>query len=345
MQIAMIVPAPFDTISGGYEYDRRIVAGLSAAGHEVVVHALEGRHPLADAAARASAQAQWGRIDPDAVIVIDGLAMPSFDGLAGEFARRRVVILNHHPTGLETGIDPATAEMLNAAERAIMAAAAHVIVTSATTAATLAADFGVAAERITVIEPGTEAAARSVGSGAETVNILSVGSLIARKGHDVLLRALAGLFDLDWHLTIVGSDAHDPVTAAALRAMPEGLGIGRRVTFTGALTGAPLEAVWASADVFALATHYEGYGMVIAEALAHGLPVAVCGGGAAGALITQDNGVVCPPGDVAQLGKALRRLIFDTGLRARLADGAWASGRSLPGWAAQAQAFARAVAG
>ncbi len=97
-----------------------------------------------------------------------------------------------------------------------------------------------------------------------------------------------------------------------------------------------------SADVFALATHFEGYGMVIAEALKRGLPVAVCDGGAAGALVTPEAGMVCPVGDVAQLSKALRRAIFDVPLRRNLAEAAWHLGQDLPDWNRQAAAFAAA---
>jgi glycosyltransferase involved in cell wall biosynthesis len=115
------------------------------------------------------------------------------------------------------------------------------------------------------------------------------------------------------------------------------------VTFQGEMSGAPLAELWLHADIFALATHYEGYGMVVAEALKRGLPVAVCGGGAAGALITAETGVICPPGDVDQLSKSLRRLIFDTRLRASLADAAWIFGQTLPDWQAQADDFAAAL--
>jgi glycosyltransferase involved in cell wall biosynthesis len=126
-------------------------------------------------------------------------------------------------------------------------------------------------------------------------------------------------------------------------ALPEALGIAGRVTFQGEMSGPPLADLWLHADLFALATYYEGYGMVIAEALKRGLPVAICGGGAAGALVTPDTGVVCPPGDIDQLSKALRRLIFDTGLRADLAESAWNFGQTLPGWQDQANSFAAAL--
>ena len=55
MHVSLIVPAPFDTVSGGYGYDRRIVAGLRALGHVVDVVELGGQFPHADATARDAA--------------------------------------------------------------------------------------------------------------------------------------------------------------------------------------------------------------------------------------------------------------------------------------------------
>jgi glycosyltransferase involved in cell wall biosynthesis len=190
-----------------------------------------------------------------------------------------------------------------------------------------------------VVEPGTDTAPRSAGSGGPGCAILSVGSLIPRKGHDVLLRSLATLPDLDWTLAIAGG-ARDPVHAEGLTALAEELGIAQRVTFAGEVDGATLDALWRGADAFALATHWEGYGMAVAEALVRGLPVAVTAGGAVAELVPMEAGVVSPPGDIVSFGKALRRLIFDAGLRAEMAEAAWAAGQKLPRWEDRASAFA-----
>ena len=148
-----------------------------------------------------------------------------------------------------------------------------------------------------------------------------------RKGHDVLLRALARLFDLDWQLTIVGSADRDPVHARALAAAGRGIRHrAARALCRRGERGVALEALWHEADLFALATHWEGYGMAIAEALKRGVPVAVSAGGAAGNLVTPESGVVCPAGDHINLSKALRRMIFGAGTASR--DG----GSGVAGW-------------
>ena len=344
MQASLIVPAPFDTVSGGYGYDRRIVAGLRDAAHTVDVIALPGTYPIADETALDSACQAWDRIGSETRPIIDGLALPAFADLHDALASRGATGLIHHPTSLETGIDDATRATLFATEKRLFNCLTRLIVTSETTAETLVAEFGIPRERVHVVVPGTDDASRCPGSGGPTCRILSIGTLISRKGHDLLLRALARLFDLDWHLTIVGSPLRDPVHAHGLLALADELNIGQRVTFAGEVVNGALEALWRKTDLFALATHYEGYGMAIAEALKRGIPVAVTAGGAAGSLVVPNAGVVCPPGDRDQLSKSLRRVIFSQTLRQEMAEAAWQAGQALPSWQTQAALFARILA-
>ena len=344
MRVSLIVPAPFATLSGGYAYDRRIVAGLRALSHAVDVVELVGTHPLADDAARAAACAAWDAVPEGSRPVIDGLALPAFDGLDDALAARATTCLVHHPTALETGYDETQRASLRAIEQRVLRRLTRVIATSETTAERLAADFGVARERISVVVPGTDPAPRSTGSDGATCHIVSIGALVPRKGHDVLLRAVARLFDLDWSLTIVGSADRDPVHAHTLAALAEELGIAQRVTFAGELEDDALDALWRQADLFALATHWEGYGMAIAEALKRGVPVAVTSGGAAGALVSPEAGVVLEPGDHINLSKALRRLIYGASLRHDMAEYAFQLGQALPDWPTQARLFADALA-
>ena len=343
MHVTLIAPAPFSTISGGYGYDRRIVAGLFDLGHEVAVVELPGAHPVTDEIARDFACVALDRLMPGTKPVIDGLALPAFAGLDDALAATGVVGLIHHPTSLEHGLTDAVRTQLHDVEQRLFRRLKGAIVTSALTADTLAKDFGVKPDRVAVVNPGTDDAPRAPGSGGPICEVLSIGTLIPRKGHDLLLRALARLFDLDWRLTIVGSDAADPTYAAVLHALVAELGIADRVRFTGPLIGDALEKEWQSADVFALATHYEGYGMVVAEALKRGLPVVVTKGGAAGDLLTPGAGLACPVDDRDQVSKSLRRVIFASDLRREIADEAWKLGQTLPSWANQAALFAKAL--
>jgi glycosyltransferase involved in cell wall biosynthesis len=344
MHFSLIVPAPFDAVSGGYAYDRRIVAGLREAGHTVRVAELAGTHPLTDATARDAARAAWHSITSSSRPIIDGLALPAFIGLDDALTRRDAIGLIHHPTALETGFVEGDRTALLGIEKRLLPRLARIIVTSEPTAEQLAGGFGVDRARIRVVVPGTDDAARSTGSVGPTCRIISIGTLVPRKGHDVLLRAVARLFDLDWQLTIVGSPERDPVHARSLVALAEELGIARRVCFAGEVMDDALEALWHEADLFALATHWEGYGMVIAEALKRGVPVAVSAGGAAGNLVTAECGVVLPVGDHNNLSKALRRMIFGTALRREMAESAWQVGQTLPSWQTQVTAFAEALA-
>jgi glycosyltransferase involved in cell wall biosynthesis len=343
MHLALIVPAPFDAVSGGYEYDRQMVTGLDAAGHDVEVIELAGTHPLADKTACAAAHAALDGLRDGRRPIVDGLALPAFVECDGTLAACNAVGLIHHPTAFETGFSESDRAELHGIERRLLARLSRIVVTSEPTAEGLASDFGVKRERIKVVVPGTDDAARSVGSGGVGCHVISIGTLVPRKGHDLLLRALARLFDLDWRLTIVGSPERDPVHARALSALAEELGIAQRVHFAGEMRGAVLEAVWRDADLFALATHWEGYGMAIAEALKRGVPVAVTAGGAAGHLVTPQAGAVCPVGDHTNLSKALRRMIFGAELRRTMAEAAWQVGQTLPDWQTQAREFAQAL--
>jgi glycosyltransferase involved in cell wall biosynthesis len=339
MRLALLVPGPFDAISGGYLYDRRMVEGLRALGHEVQVVELGGRHPLPDAATDTLAAAALAALPEGVLPVVDGLGLPAFAGVVDALAARRAVGLIHHPTALETGFSDADRAALKAREALLFPRMARLVATSPLTARRLPDEFGADPARVGVVEPGTDPAPRARGSGGPGCAILSVGSLVPRKGHDVLLRALARLTDLDWTLTIAGG-ARDRVHADGLAALAEEKGIANRVTFAGEVDDATLARLYDRADLFALATYWEGYGMAAAEALARGLPTAITAGGAIAEVVPPEAGIISPPGDADTYSRALRRLIFDRDLRAACAEAAWAAGQKLPRWSDRAAAFA-----
>jgi glycosyltransferase involved in cell wall biosynthesis len=123
--------------------------------------------------------------------------------------------------------------------------------------------------------------------------------------------------------------------AAAER--PAGSPDGERVRFVGTRTGAELEATYAAADLLVLPSRAEPYGMVVTEALAHGIPVlATAVDGVPEALGTAPDGsvpgVLVPPGDAGALAAAIRRWLTDAAWRARLRASARARRHNLRGW-------------
>ena len=107
----------------------------------------------------------------------------------------------------------------------------------------------------------------------DVVNLLAVGSIVPRKGYDVLIAALGQIPDLPWRLVIAGDPGRSPATAAALTEQIASLPLADRVELAGVVSAERLASLYAASDLFVLPSRYEGYGMAYTEAIAHGLPV------------------------------------------------------------------------
>jgi glycosyltransferase involved in cell wall biosynthesis len=338
------VPGDLSTPTGGYAYDRRMIAELGELGWQIDLLDLGEGFPWPSEATRAAALAKLMATPPGRIVVVDGLALGVLPEAAVQFAGRNPLLaLVHHPLALEWGISLEQAGALRASERAALAAVRGVVVTSTSTARLVASDYAVPAERITVAKPGSDPAPLARGSHDGVVSLLSVGAVVPRKGFDVLIAALATLPDLSWRLTIAGDRTRDRDAAARLDADIARHALGDRIVATGAVSPQRLAVLYAEADVFVLASRFEGYGMAYAEAVAHGLPVIGTVAGAIPDTVPPDAGLLVTPGDVTALAEALRRVIGDEGLRRRLASAARAAAPQLPTWWHSAEIFARAL--
>jgi glycosyltransferase involved in cell wall biosynthesis len=321
-----------------------MIAQLEKSGWTVDVIGLGDGYPRPSNDTRTAALRRLMAVPEGEPIVIDGLAFGVLPDIAAQLRTRNPLIaLVHHPLALETGLDAKEAAALHASEKAALAAAAHVVTTSAATARTVVADFGVAADRITVARPGTDPVAPARSSDDGVVRLLAVGSLVPRKGYDVLIAALAVLADLPWQLTIAGDRTRDPATAKRIDDEIRQANLADRVAVLGAVPPERIMALYGVADLFVLASRFEGYGMVYAEAIAHGLPVIGTTAGAIPETVPPAAGVLVPPDDVSALASVLRRLIENPNERRRLAAAAHAAAGDLPTWEASAKLFARAI--
>jgi glycosyltransferase involved in cell wall biosynthesis len=343
-EVVFAVPGDLATPTGGYAYDRRIIAELAALGWHIDVIDLGDGFPRPSAQALDTARALLTRVPKGRPIVIDGLAFGVMPELAADLSHTHPLIaLIHHPLALESGISASEANHFRRRERAALACTYDVVVTSPSTARLLAADYGVAPEFITVVMPGAERRSPARGSSDGRVSLLSVGSVVPRKGYDVLVTALGGLTDLPWRLTIAGDRGRDPAAAFWLDTTIRRLGLGERVNLLGAVADEQLTALYDAADLFVLASRFEGYGMAFAEAVAHGLPVIGTMAGAIPETVPADAGILVPPDDVEALAGALRHLIENPRERERLAAGACAA--EFPSWSDQAARFAQVLEG
>ncbi|MGI3777773.1 MAG: glycosyltransferase family 4 protein [Janthinobacterium lividum] len=330
IELVFFVPPSPDTAGGGSAYNRHLIAALRELGCGVATVVIENE---------AQAHEGWDGLAGMAAGVIDGMVLPCFD--AGPDRRPwldgRAAALVHHPTALA---DPARRDLIRAAECRILPHLACVVATSAGVGARLVAEFGAQPACVHVVEPGLGRFARTTGAGDGPCHVLSVGRLAPRKGHDVLLHALARLADLDWRLTIAGDGHGDAAWADGLGTLAAALGVADRVRLIEHPSDTELAGLWGSADLFALASRRETTGAAMAEALRRGIPVAVTGCGT----LPPEAGTSCLPGDGAGLSRCLRRMICDDGLRRSMAEAAWAAGQCLPAWPTQAARFLDALA-
>ena len=342
-ECVFVVPGDLRTATGGYGYDRRIVAGLMADGWRVTVVSLSGSFPWPDASAKANALRQLLALPDGALVIADGLAFGALPQIADAQAHRlRWVALVHHLLWRETGLDAEQQVQLRDSERRALQVARQVVVTSAATADDVRALTG-GRLPVAVVEPGTDpalAAAKTRAKTAAAPRLLCVASLTPRKGHRQMLEALAGLQALPWSLHNVGSTTRDPATARELRRAAEQLGLTQRVVWHGEVDDGALAAHYAAADLFVLPSWHEGYGMAVAEALAYGLPVIASHAGALAQTLPRAAGRQVPPGDVAALRSALAELIGDPVARAGCAAAACEAGLRLPTWPQAVQNFA-----
>lgn len=335
MRAVFVYPGDLDQPTGGYRYDAALLREWALAGLDVTALSLPGAYPTPQPDDLAAAEALLAPIPADVPILIDGLAFAVLPGAWLDRLGKRWQALIHHPLCLETGLDPSIAARFEASERAALARAERVVVTSRATGATLTERFQVPEDRLLLAPPGITRYPRA--TPRTPPMILSVGAISPRKNFDGLVAALAMVRDLPWMATIVGSDAHSPETGAALRAQIAALGLGERISLTGALTGAALETAYAEASIYAHAAHYEGFGMALADALASGIPTVASVGGAVGDWLPEAGALRSSP-DAASLAANLRRLLSDSALAERLGRAGQAI--DFPTWSASAAAIA-----
>lgn len=329
--VHVVVPHDIDdpaAPSGGNAYDRRIQAGLRAAGR--VVHEIRVAGSWPRAGDRVALAEALDALDDGATVLLDGLVACGVpDVIVPRSGRLGLVVLVHLPLGEEH-------PDLGPAERAVLHTVDAVVATSAWTARRLGQIHGL--DGVHVTTPGVDPAPLAPGTGA---HLLCVGSITPTKGQDVLVDALAAV-DGDWTCDLVGPLHRDPALVARVRSAISAHRLDGRIRVTGPLSGAALHAAFDAADLLVLPSRVEAYGMVVTEALARGIPVVASAVGGVPETLGE-NGLLVAPADPAALGAALRRWLREPGLRVALRHRAAARRRTLDGWEVTTRCLAVAL--
>ncbi len=342
-----VLPGDVDTVpSGGNVYDRRVLAGLTAQGLDVVEHHLPGSWPDGEASAVAGV---LHRVPDAGAVLLDGLVVCGVpEALVPHAERLRLVVLVHLPLADEVGLVPALARDRARRERAALECAAAVVTTSRWTADRVLARHGLDPARVHVAAPGVDPAPVSPGSAVTGTppRLLCLGALTPTKGQDVLVAALARVADRPWTAVLAGPTRRDPGFVVGLRAAIARHGLSGRIIVPGPLTGRALDAAWAATDLLVLPSRAETFGMVVAEALARGVPVVASRVGGVGEAMESGGptaGSWVPPENVPALAAALQRWLADPVLRSGWRLSALGRRGTLRSWSSPSELVSRAL--
>jgi len=347
---AFAYPGDLQTISGGYIYDRYIIKELRAQGCEIELLSLGPGFPFPDQETLSKAGYVLSQIQPGKPTVIDGLALGVMpEAIAQASVNHPIIALIHHPLAYESGLTADQQTKFQSSERLALSYADHVIANSLLTAQTLVESFGVDDKKITIVIPGTNQVSpllhevRKPFSSKNEFKWLSVGSIIPRKGFDILIKALAPLKEMTWSLSIVGDNTRDVKAYSDLLENIAHFQLQDRIHIHGVINSMSLDSLYREADGFVLASLFEGYGMAYAEALSYALPIVGTSGGAISQTVPDSAGMLTPPGDITSLTSTLKLVMCNPHLCEQLSLGAKEAADKLPTWAESAKVFADVI--
>lgn len=350
MKIGLVIYGSVDTLSGGFLYDRQLVAHLLAEGCRVDILSLPWRNyaaHLTDNLRLAWAQ-RIAQTNYD-LLLQDELNHPSLvllNRALRNLAGCPIISIVHHLRSAEQ--HPASwMPLYRAVERHYLQSVDGFIYNSRTTrqivhhvightmpnvVAYPAADHRHPPQHDVVMTSITERL-----EGQKPLELLFVGNLMARKGLHTVLNALARLDRHDWHLHIAGSQEVDPAYSAAMHDLVATRGISSQITWYGRVSDQALTHLFATSDLLVMPS-YEGFGIVYLEAMAYGLPVIAAKAGAAPEIVYPGiNGYLVALDDDIALARYLELLLDNCLHLATLAYHARLRYEEHPTWTASMQ--------
>jgi len=339
MRLGLVVYGGLDATSGGFRYDRRLVAGLRERGHEVAVAALPwdgyGRNLLdnVDSEIRTDLRA----LDVD-VLLQDELCHPSLAWHNRRLEGTPVVSVVHHLRSSEPHPAPRNV-VYRTVERLYLRTVDAFVYNTDATRATVEELVG-PTEGVLAPPAGdhfdpdpSRDRIRERAREPGPLRVAFVGSVVPRKGLHTLVRGLAEHVDAGWTLTVVGDPTVDEQYARQVRTLVDDLEVGAAVEFAGRLPDEELAARLRRSHVLAVPSTYEGFGMVYLEGMGFGLPaIATSAGGASEVVTDGTTGFLVPPEDPGAVGEAVDALATDRDLLAEMGVAARNRFEAHPSW-------------
>jgi len=200
---------------------------------------------------------------------------------------------------------------------------ADIVLANSRYSAEIAGRKGHLNHRVVVAPPGLEVEPISLSEAPagnsknrKTIELLFVGECSYRKGLKPLVKAMSRLKGLDIHLNVAGRYSRDDPYFQQIQKIIDRNHLDNRITFLGFTERGDLERFYRECSIFVCPSLSEGYGMALAEAVVHGLPIVATTAGAISEMVTNNvNALLVKPGDSRSLATAIAKLAEDDSLR------------------------------
>jgi glycosyltransferase involved in cell wall biosynthesis len=324
LRISFVMLGLRDYSSGGYSFNFRMVEALRQAGHEVdVVHFTSIPEKIRGLRFRTSLHVlgQVLKYKPDLIVISKSYSFMVPLRMLLSVRKYPVLYLVHHLEWHDRSGDVSSAR--RSIVRWFLSCGRKIWVNSLSTANDVVS-LGIPEERLCIVPPGFERFKLTPGSRMQQpVRILSVGTICPRKDQLTLVKACAGLGNREFHLLILGDETSDEGYADAVRREADRDSLRGKVTFMSHLSQNDLHEMYNQSHILANLSHWEGFGIAVAEAMWAGLPVVAADAGAVPELVTHGiNGYLIPPGDEKECAKYLRELVDNETLREKMSASA-----------------------
>ena len=341
MKIANLLIGDMNTVTGGYLYERTVISYLRSKGVQIDVISLP-RVPfpyLLHLVSNLALVVRFFRKDYD-IVLEDQMAHPAlflFNFWLSYVKRTKIVVIVHllwwkATTGFWKR------RYVKFVEK-IMLKRVHVIVANSQhTKNELVEKMGIPSTAVRVVYPGFDLPKADSGGIPPTrttnsIKLLSVANVNPCKGLDTLVAALHRLNDPAITLDVVGDASQDRAYSKQLKACIARWRLDDRVLFHGVQTPQNLSRFYAEVDIFVLPSLYESFGIVVAEAMAFGLPIIASRVGGIPELVTDgENGLLVPPQNSEALAEAISKLASDPELRERFGRASREKSQNLNTW-------------